>query len=117
MRIPTSPEEIYQSDVALTWHAGFRFCEITDQPMQERIAAIVHGIAKSGVIVGGQLGGQFLVRATSRLTDQELGLVFERTGDSWLIITVLKWEHAVANMEMRQQSRSTPKNRRHRRRK
>lgn len=85
--------------------------------MQERIAGIVHAIARSGVVVGGQLGEQTLIRATDKLTGDELGLVFDHTGDSWLIITVLRWDHAIANMEMRQQSRATPKSRRHRRRK
>lgn len=99
MKIPQTIDDLFRSHVVISWHAGVRLVERAGLELRGNMDAVALAMLRRGVIVGGQLGEQLLVKVTEHNARTELAFVLQRHADIWVVRTVLTWEQAVANQQ------------------
>ena len=102
MKWPDTVSDLLKEDIVLSWHAGWQLGQRGQIGHFEGIDRVAFGVMSKGVIVGGQIGNQLLIKTECNHNGRdpiELAFVLSKRRGYWLVKTVLTWDMAVANKE------------------
>ncbi|MHC4877601.1 MAG: hypothetical protein ACYTGL_13990 [Planctomycetota bacterium] len=105
MKIPETIDELRNDRIEFSWHALCRLQDRAGLRFEQNLDKVALAVVCDGVLVGGQFGGDVIVKSRCRGVD--LAFVCCRIRDEtkrrsfWLCRTVLTWDQAVANHQAR----------------